>query len=190
MAGAGDGGHSFDQRQNGARIGTDLGFEIELAAGQQDGDAVIADGTGEQHLVAGTDGLRRDVDTLDRAADAATADVHVVGFAMLDDLGIAGRDDHTRAAGGGGHGAHFEFEDFGGQTGFEHISDDEGLGAGAGDGQIVHRAIDGQFAYGTTGETQGFDDEGVGGDRQRDTVDGNMGGVTQRSGRAIDQARG
>ena len=42
----------FDQRQHGARIGAKVGFEIELAARQQNGDAVIADRAGEQNLVA------------------------------------------------------------------------------------------------------------------------------------------
>ena len=43
---------SLDQRQHGAGIGAKVGFKIEFAARQQNRDAVIANGPGEQNPVA------------------------------------------------------------------------------------------------------------------------------------------
>ena len=56
-AGPSGDGQRLHQRQNGTRVGAEIGFEIEFSARQQDGDAVIADRSGEQNLVAGADGL-------------------------------------------------------------------------------------------------------------------------------------
>ena len=96
----GSANQGFDQRQHGARVGTQVGFEIELAARQQDGDAVIADRAGEQDLVAQAHRARIDVHAVNRAADAGGGDVHPVGLAVLDDLGVAAGDAHPRAARG------------------------------------------------------------------------------------------
>ena len=45
-------GKRFDQRQHTARIRTEVGFKIEIAARQQNGDAVVANRPGQQNLVA------------------------------------------------------------------------------------------------------------------------------------------
>ena len=79
----------------GARVGAEIGLEIQVAARQQDGDAVIADRPGEQDLVAGTNGCGVDVDPVDEAADSGGGDVHAVGFAVLDHFGVAA--DHRDA---------------------------------------------------------------------------------------------
>ena len=61
---------------------------------------MIADGAGEQNLVADTHGARIDCHAGKQAPDAGRRDVHVVGLAVLDDFGIAGGDSHagSRAA--------------------------------------------------------------------------------------------
>ena len=84
------------QWQHGARIGRRSGFQIQFAAGQQNGDAVVADGAGEQNLVAGPYGPG-DISTPRSAADSGGRDVHAVGFAVFDDFGVAARDRHARA---------------------------------------------------------------------------------------------
>ncbi len=80
----------FDQRKHRARVGPKIGFEIEFAARQQNRDAVIADGTGEQDLVAGADRLR-DRSQLPEAERPMPVVVMymLIGFAVLDDFGVA-----------------------------------------------------------------------------------------------------
>ena len=55
-------------------------------------------------------------------ADAGGGDVHLVGFAVLDDLGIAAGDRRRRLARRLGHGANLGFQDVGGQACFEDVS--------------------------------------------------------------------
>ena len=88
------------------------------------------------------------------AADAGGGDVHPVGLAVLHNLGIAARDAHACIAGSLGHGAHLRFEHRRGQAGLENKADDQRFGASAGDRQIVDRAVDREFADGSTGKTE------------------------------------
>ena len=46
-----------------------------------------------------------------------------------------------------------------GQAGFEHVGDHQRFGAGAGNRQVVHRAVDRQFADGAAGKAQRLDHE-------------------------------
>ena len=68
IPGAGSLYQSFDQRENGARVGAKISLKVEFAARQKDGDAVIADGTGEQNFVARTNRPR-----IDHSTDAEAA---------------------------------------------------------------------------------------------------------------------
>ncbi len=70
-------------------------------------------------------------------------------------------------------------QDIGGQSGFENEGDDQGFGSGAGDGEIVHRAVDGEFADGAAGKTQRLDDKTVGGHSDAGAVDLNVRSVGQ-----------
>ena len=85
---------------------------------------MIADGAGEQHLVAGAHGPRVDVNAGDGAADSRSGDVHAVGLAALDNLGVAADHCDARALESGRHGADFGFEDCGGKALFENECDD------------------------------------------------------------------
>src|SRR5208282_1980168 len=133
-AGANLTGERLNERKNGARVRAQIGFEIEIAAGEQDGDAMIADGAGEKNFVAGAHGLRRDFDAGEKAPDSGGGDVHGVGLAVLDDFCVAAGDADTSFFGGFAHGANFGFQNIGGQTGFEDEGDDDGFGAGTGNG--------------------------------------------------------
>ena len=94
----------------------------------------------------------------------AVRDVHAIGLATFDDLGVAA--DHGDAGA-------FERVDMArtsasrtelGEAFFEDEGDDHGMGSGAGDGEIVDGSVDGEFADGAAGKTQGLDDEAVGGE--------------------------
>jgi hypothetical protein len=67
-AGVQEGGGQGPERLG---VAADFGLEVEVTAGQQDGDPVVADGAGEQHLVAGADHSRRQGDPAVHDPDAA-----------------------------------------------------------------------------------------------------------------------
>ncbi len=179
----------FDQRKHGARVGTKIGFEIELAARQQNGDAVIADGPGEQNLVADAHRARIDVHAVNQAADAGRGDVHLVGFAVFDHFGVAAGDADSRVPRGFRHGANFGFEHRRGQSGFEHIGDDQGLCPGSRNRQIVDRAVHRKFADGTSGKSERLDHKAVGRDRDSCSVDVDVRGIAQRAGSGSEKQR-
>ena len=141
---------------------------------------MIADRAGEQDLVAGPHGARPKVRRRESAADAGGGDVHAVGLAVLDDLGVAADDRSPRRVA-----AAFAMA----RTSASRISvgrpasrtkvTTSACGAGAGDRQIVHRSVDGQFADGAAGKAQRLDDEAVGGDGQASAVDLHVGGIGQ-----------
>jgi phosphoheptose isomerase len=182
-------GQRLYQRQHGARIGTQIRLQIQLAARQQNGDAVVADRAGEQDLVAVPHRRRRDTQPRYQLTDAGGRDVHTVCLAVLDDLGIAACDDHARRARRIRHGAHFSFEDFCRQAGFEHVTYDQRLRSGARNRKVVHRAIHGQFADRATGKTQRAHDEAVGGDRHTRSVHVHVRGIPERNGNGSEKQR-
>ena len=82
-----------------ARVGLDVGVEVELAAREHDRGAVLADRAGDEHPVAGRARRGDSRARGSRRPDAGRADVHAVAVAALDDLGVAGDDlDAGRAA--------------------------------------------------------------------------------------------
>ena len=124
----------------------------------------------------------RAVDAGNRPPDAGGGDVHAVGLAVLHHLGVAARDGDPGRAGRPRHGAHFGLQDFRRQAGFQHIGDDQRLGARAGNGQVVDRAVDRQFADGAARKTQRADHEAVGGDGDARAVQADVRGIAQRLG--------
>ena len=173
---------SFDQRQHGARIGTKIGFEIEFAARQQDGDAMIADRAGKQNLVANAHRTRIDSHSMQQAADAGGGDVHLVGFTVFDDFGVAPGDADSRVPRGFCQGANFRLEHRRGQPGFEHKSDDQGFGTRARYRQIVHRAVHREFANRSAGKAERLDYKAVSRDRDGVPVDIDVRGISQGPG--------
>ena len=93
QAGPGRVEHRVDRGPQRPRVGLDLGAELELAAGEHDRRAVLADRAADEDAVARAaarpgESARARVD----AADAGRADVHAVGLAAADDLRVAGDD--------------------------------------------------------------------------------------------------
>ncbi len=88
-AGAGFFDQSLNERKHGAGIGGDFTFQIELAAGEKDSDAVIADGAADQHFIAGANRGRRNRDAWNQSADAGGCDIHAIRFAVFDNFCIA-----------------------------------------------------------------------------------------------------
>ena len=60
---------------------------------------MIADGTREQNLIASANRARIDSHAMNQTADASGGDVHLIGFAVLDDFGVSGDDADTRVVG-------------------------------------------------------------------------------------------
>jgi hydrogenase maturation protein HypF len=174
-------------------IGGDVRLDVELAAGQHDGDAMIADGPGHDDGVA-RPGPRRTEDhvPLDEA-DARGVDVAAVGLALLDHLGIPGDDAH---AGRGGRGSHRLGDPLQVRDGEAFLQDEPGRQVergGTGHGQVVDRAVYRQVADVAAGEEQRLDHIGIGGQRQPGPVDGQLGrvleGLEQRVAERVEEDR-
>ena len=115
------------------------------------------------------------------AADSGGGDVHAVGLAVLDHLGVAAAIT-TPARAAARHGAHFGFQNFGRQAGFEDVSHHQRLRSRAGNRQIVHGSVHRQFADRAAGKAQRLHHEAVGGDGEPRSVDVQMSGVAERPG--------
>ena len=101
------------------------------------------------------------------------ADVHAVGVAALDDLGVAG-DDRARPPPRPARAiaSTSARSVLGGQALLEDQRQRQRERARAGHREVVDRAVDGELADRAAGEAQRLDDEGVGGQRERRRSDG------------------
>ena len=103
-----DAGHRVQQARHQpvqrGRVGADVRLDVQLAAGQHDGDAVIADRAGHDDGVARLRPRHAEVHVPLDEADARGVDVAAVGLALLDHLGVAGDDVHPGRGGRVPHG--------------------------------------------------------------------------------------
>jgi hydrogenase expression/formation protein HypD len=166
-----------------------VGLDVEVTAGQQDRDPVVADGPRQQHLVAGPHQLRRQGDVLLEHTHTGGDDVHGVALAALDHLGVAGDDGDPRDAGGPGHGGDLRFEDLGAQPLLEHEGRGERDRSRPGHGEVVDGAVHRQLADRAPGEADRADDEGVGGERQASTAHRHQAGVGELLERGVGEQR-
>ena len=157
-------GHQPVQR-GGVRL--DVRLDVQLAAGQHDRDAVVADRAGHDDRVSRPG--QRDPELgriLGDQADSGRVDVAAVGLALLHHLGVAGDDLDAGRRGGRLH----RLGDA------DQVGDSEALledepgrqvqRGGAGHRQVVDGAVDGEVADVAAGEEQRRDDVGIGGERE------------------------
>ena len=100
-------------------------------------------------------------------ADAGRAEVHLVGVAALDDLGVAGDDLDAGRLRGRGDRLDLGAQLVGRQALLEHQREAQRQRPRAGHGEVVDRAVDGELADRAAGEADRLDHEAVGGERQR-----------------------
>lgn len=122
-----------------------------------------------------------------REANACHGDIEAISLAALDDLGISGGDPHSGPPGGCCHRLDFPAEDGGLQSLLDNECTGERERGGPGDRQIVHRAVDRQFADGTARKDQRTHDEGVGRQGQLHPADGEQCRIGERGQRRIVQ---
>ena len=156
--------------------------ELELAAGEHDRRAVLADRARDEDAVARAaapsgDRSRARVD----APEPGRADVHRVGVAALDDLRVAGDDLRPRRRARPRRSPRprraARRRSRPSSSTSESVS---ASGRAPGDGEVVDRAVDRQLADRAAGEADRLDDEGVGGQREPRAVDVDRARVGQR----------
>ena len=154
--------HGGDEVVERRRVGGKGGGEGKALALRDDADAVVAQGAGDEHLVAGLAVASRQVDAGRDEAHACGVDEHAVGMAALDDLRVAGHDGHARLGGRLRHRAHNLAQLVHGIALFEHEAAGEVLHLGARGGHVVDRAAHGKAADVPAGEELGRHHERVG----------------------------
>ncbi len=186
--------HGLDQREHRPRVGAEIGLEVELAARQEDGDAVIADRAREQDPVAGPDATGRRAPAPGSGRPMPVVVMYMpVGLAVLDHLGVAADDRRPRRARAARPMARTSASSTcDGQAGLEHEARDQRDRPRAADREVVDRAVDRQLADRAAGKTQRRDHEAVGGDGEAGAVHVDRGGIAERlrcASRGIEQQR-
>ena len=162
------------------RVRGQVGLDVELAAGQHDRHAVVADRPGHDDRVTGAGGGDTEGQIVLDHPHPGRIDVAAVRLAPLDHLGVAGDDLHPGRRRGGGHGRHDRGQVGDGEAFLQHEAGRQVQRGGAGHRQVVDGPVHGQVADVAAGEEQRRNDVGVGGQRQPRIADPQLRGVLQR----------
>lgn len=157
-----------------------VGLDVQLAPGQHDRDAVLADRAGHEDGVAGP-GVR---DTERRIplqqSDPGRGDVAAVGLAALHHLGVPGHDRHLRRRGGPRHRRADPPQVLDREALLQDETGRQVQRPGPAHRKVVHGAVDGEVADVAAGEEQRGDHVGVGREREPRAARGEDRAVLQR----------
>ncbi len=168
-------------------VALDVGFDLEVTASEENRHAVVSDGSRHQHPVAGSDLVGSDVHAGGDQAHTARGDVHAVGLAALDDLGVTRDDGDAGHPARRCHGVDFGAQGHGIETLLEDQRGGDRNGAGSGHREVVDGAVDRQLTDGAARKAERVDHEGVGRERGALGSDADLGGIVQgRERRAVD----
>ena len=173
---------ALHRRPEGGAIAEDRRIEGQSVTRGEDRQAMTSQIAAHQQLIPHRDRAGFDGAGAFDHAEAAGGDEQPVRLAALHHLGVAGDDGHATGGGRPGHGG-----DDAAQAGqVEALLQDQGDadagGTGAGHGQVVGGAGDGQLADVAPGKFQGMDDIAVGGEDQGAGGKPQAGGVVERLG--------
>ena len=150
----------------GHAVGFDRWIQSQAMAGRQDRQPVAAQIATHQQLIAHLDGPGADRGGALDQADAAGGEEQPIRLAPLHHLGVARHDGHAAGLCRPGHGGHDPPQ----ARQLQPLLQDPGhadlLGSGAGHGQVIGRAGDGQLADVASGKFQGVHHIAVGGEGQ------------------------
>ena len=127
---------------------------------------MVAHGAGDNDGIANLHAVGTNDNALALHANAGGVDVAAIAVAALHHFGVSSNDMHARIARGLGHGAHNGGQLLHGQAFLKDEAGGKHFRLRAGDGEIVDRAVHGQFANGAAGKEHGLHHEGVGAESQ------------------------
>ncbi len=142
------------------------GLEGQALALADHGDAVVADGPGDDHHVAGLSVAAGDVQARRDEAHPGRVDKEAVRAAAFHHLGIAGDDLHPGLLGRGRHRSDHPAQGLHLQPFLQDKTGGEVQGRGPHHAQVVHCAADGQAANIAAGEKERLDHVGIGSEGQ------------------------
>ena len=148
-------------------VGNQRRAESHAFAQTHYGHAVITDGAGNQHNVAGTGCFAGNQMISQPLADAGRSDVDAVAVSFFHNLGVARHDGNAGFLGRFGHGDHDFLEVSERKTFFENKGRGKPERLSPAHGNVIHRAGHGQPADVAAGKEEGFHDVGVTGNGYR-----------------------
>ena len=171
--------HCRDEAVEWRAVALDGAFEFEALALAHDRHAVVADVATENDLVAGTGTIGRDADVVLDDTDAGCGDEDLVAFAAVDDLGVAGDELYAGLGGRGTHGFDYPPQIVHRKTFFEDERGREIQRAGSAHRQVVYCSVNGEPANVAAGKEDRCDNEGVGGECEPRSADGEHGLIVE-----------
>ena len=158
--------HVGDEMVERGGIAFKVGRERQRLAAAHDGDAVVAQRSSDQHLVARATPSAAQFHVRRQRSHAARVDEHAVAMATVDHLRVARHQRHARLAGALRHGGADALEVLDGEALLQHEAHAQVARRRAACGHIVHRAAHGKPPDVAAWEEMGRHHEAVRGERQ------------------------
>ena len=156
-------GYQVVQRRG---VALQVGREVQSLAAAHNGDAVVAQRAGNQHLIARSALRAAQLYARGQRAHAARIDEHAIAMAAVHHLRVASHQRHAGLARHLGHRGADAAQIIDGKTLFQNEPAAEVQRARAACGHVVHRAAHGQTPDVAAGEEVGRHHEAVRGERQ------------------------
>ena len=158
--------HLGDEMVERGGVAFEAGREAQGLAAAHDGNAVVAQRAGDQHLIAGPTLRAAQLHARRQRSHAARVDEHAVAMATVDHLRVARHQRHARLASALRHGGADALEVLDGEALLQHEAHAQVAGRRAACGHIVHRAAHGKPPDVAAGKEMGRHHEAVRGERQ------------------------
>src|SRR6516165_5047563 len=138
------------------------GFKFDAFAYRHDGDTVIAYCAGNNNSVSGPGVTNGEIYRIGNYADSGGGDEYLIPLAAIDDLGVAGDESNAGFVAGSPHGVGNALQVGERQTFLQDEGGGEPQWPRAADSQVIHRAVNREFADVAAGKKDGANYKRIG----------------------------